>query len=165
MSREAATHPIPVEIAGCGYTGRGGAVKDPAAPAADAVAVWVPVEPVGLAYAFVVRRPGGGGALHEVAKCCCAAECAVTASRDSDVPSGRRWRRWQRGQSARREAKFAERAERLPRKFNFFCQKGFVPSLNHAPVGVAGRLCAREVEQELRLITPRTSIVYQRRRA
>eukprot|EP00964_Phaeocystis_antarctica_P068092 scaffold41237_cov49-Phaeocystis_antarctica.AAC.1 len=45
-------------------------VQEPAggAPAA-AVAVRVPVEPVGSAVRFVVRRPGGSGALHGVVEC------------------------------------------------------------------------------------------------
>eukprot|EP00964_Phaeocystis_antarctica_P004634 scaffold2497_cov62-Phaeocystis_antarctica.AAC.2 len=76
-----ATAPIAVEIAGCGYVGRLGAhAQEPAGGAPAAVAVRVPVEPVGRAVRFVVRRPGGRGALHGVGECCPAACCAVTAS-------------------------------------------------------------------------------------
>eukprot|EP00964_Phaeocystis_antarctica_P040094 scaffold22937_cov60-Phaeocystis_antarctica.AAC.2 len=63
---------VPVEIAGCGYAGRAGA-KDPAGGAPAAGAGWVPVEPVGSAVCFVVRCPGGGGALLGVTECACAA--------------------------------------------------------------------------------------------
>eukprot|EP00964_Phaeocystis_antarctica_P016822 scaffold9260_cov56-Phaeocystis_antarctica.AAC.2 len=64
---------VPVEIADRGRAWRV-VVEKPAgfAPAA-AIAGWVPVEPEARAVRFVVRRPGGGGALHGVGECCRAA--------------------------------------------------------------------------------------------
>eukprot|EP00964_Phaeocystis_antarctica_P006879 scaffold3715_cov58-Phaeocystis_antarctica.AAC.4 len=72
-----ATVPIPIEIAGCGRARRVG-VQDPAggAPAA-AVTGRVPVQPEGSAVRFVVRCPGGRGALHGVGESCRAACCAA----------------------------------------------------------------------------------------
>eukprot|EP00964_Phaeocystis_antarctica_P026136 scaffold14705_cov56-Phaeocystis_antarctica.AAC.1 len=87
-----ATTAVPVEISGCCCAGRSG-VQDPAAYAEKAVTVWVPVEPVGRAVRFVVRCPGGRGALHGV------------ASRDDDVPHWWRGRRrGRRGQRGRQRA-------------------------------------------------------------
>eukprot|EP00964_Phaeocystis_antarctica_P014589 scaffold8059_cov62-Phaeocystis_antarctica.AAC.4 len=57
--------PVPIEVTGRGRAGRAG-VQDPVGDAPVAAAVWVPVEPVVSAVRFVVRRPGGGGALHDV---------------------------------------------------------------------------------------------------
>eukprot|EP00964_Phaeocystis_antarctica_P023614 scaffold13190_cov60-Phaeocystis_antarctica.AAC.2 len=58
--------PVPIVVAGRGRVGRFG-IKMPSRDPNTAiitVAVWVPVEPVGSAVRFVVRSPGGGGALH-----------------------------------------------------------------------------------------------------
>eukprot|EP00964_Phaeocystis_antarctica_P040095 scaffold22937_cov60-Phaeocystis_antarctica.AAC.3 len=64
--------PIPVEVTGRGRAGRF-VVEEPTSDSTAAAAVWVPVEPEGRAVRFVVRCPGGGGALHSVGECCRAA--------------------------------------------------------------------------------------------
>eukprot|EP00964_Phaeocystis_antarctica_P004989 scaffold2717_cov67-Phaeocystis_antarctica.AAC.3 len=64
--------PVPIEVTGRGRARRV-VVQDPLGCPTAGTAVWVPVEPVGRAVRFVVRRPGGRGALHGVVECCCAA--------------------------------------------------------------------------------------------
>eukprot|EP00964_Phaeocystis_antarctica_P023609 scaffold13189_cov64-Phaeocystis_antarctica.AAC.3 len=60
--------PVPIVVAGRGCAGCD-VIKMPSRDPTTAiitVAVWVPVEPEGSAVRFVVRSPGGGGALHDV---------------------------------------------------------------------------------------------------